>query len=94
MARHVRFGFVFLQIIFAGLCIDLPVDVLHIVAGRVLSVFGKFDGEALKRAIVQTGQKTFDDEFGAKVEPGDLLNYFGAEILLGGRHEKIVVDSV
>jgi len=43
----------------------------------------EFDGEALKAAGVQALQEAFDDEFGARVQPRDLLNDFGTQIGFG-----------
>ena len=49
-------------------------------------MLGEFDGEPLKRRSVQTLQKALDDELRAQIEPGDLLDDFGAQVLFGFFH--------
>src|SRR5262249_53737341 len=65
-------------------------EVLEVVAGAVLAVLGELDREPLERAGMQPAQKPLDDELGAQVEPGDLADHFGAEVLLGAGHDGIL----
>ena len=48
----------------------------NIVSRDVFSVLGELDAEAVKRALVQSGDKALDYEPGFEVELGDLTQYF------------------
>jgi hypothetical protein len=41
-------------------------------------MLAELDGETMKRAGVQAGQKAFNDKLGAQVEPRNLANDFGS----------------
>ncbi len=90
IAGHIGLGLELLQIILVGLGIDVPVEILQIIAGNVFAMFGKFNGESLKRTGMQTGQKTFDDELRLQIESSDLIDDFGTKILFGVGHEAIL----
>jgi hypothetical protein len=49
-------------------------------------VLAELDREAVERAGVQALEKALNDEFGAKVEAGDLADDVGAEVLFGAGH--------
>ena len=83
VAGDVGLGLELLEVILVGLGVDVPVEVLEVVAGDVLAMLGELDGEALERAGVQAGQEALDDELGAQVEPGDLADDLGPQVLLG-----------
>ena len=85
VARQVRLGLEFLRVEAVGLGVDVPVDVRDVVAGRVLAVLGELDREAVERAGVQAGDEALDDELRPQVEPRDLADHLGLQILLGGR---------
>ena len=70
VAGDVRLGLELLDVVLVGLGVDVPVEVLEVVAGDVLAVLGELDREALERAGVQAGQEALDDELGPQVEPG------------------------
>ena len=92
IAGDVRLGLELFEVVFVGLGVDVPVEVFEVVAGDVLAVFGELDAEALKRAGVQAGQKAFDDEAGAQVEPRHLADDVGSQILLGSGHAFIITN--
>ena len=73
-------------------CEKFPVDVLEIVSRTIVPVLAELSAVAVKRAVVQAGQKAFNDELGAEIEPGNSLNDFRAQVLLGGRHGGIVAE--
>ena len=62
VAGDVRLGLELLDVVLVGLGVDQPVDVLGIVAGRVLAMLAELDREAVERAGVQPLQETLDDE--------------------------------
>ena len=93
VAGDVGLGLELLEVILVGLGVDVPVEVLEIVAGDVLAVLGELDGEALKRAGVQAGEEALDDELGPQIEPGDLADDFGPQVFLGGSHAAIIAGS-
>ena len=66
VAGDVGLGLELFEVVFVGLGVDVPVEVLEVVAGDVLAVFGELDAEALERAGVQAGQKALDDEAGPR----------------------------
>ena len=86
VAGDVGFGLEFFDVVLVGLGVDEPVDVVRIVAGRVLAVLAELDGEAVKRAGVQALQKAADDELCAQIEPRDLANDFRLQIFFDGGH--------
>ncbi len=53
---------------------------------RIYAMFAEFHGKAVERAGVQALQEAFDDELRSQIEPGNLPNYFGLQILLDGWH--------
>ena len=71
-----------------GLRPHLPVDVLDLVAGRVLAVAGELDGEAVVRALVLSGDEPFDDQPGPDVQALDALEDLRVEVVgsFGCRH--------
>lgn len=72
IAGDVRLRLEFLDVVAIGLGINVPVEVLQIVAGRVLAMFRELDRKALEGAGMQAGEKPFDDELGPQVEPSNL----------------------
>src|SRR5262249_14224743 len=70
--------------------VDVPVEVLEVVARNVLAVLGELDRKAVERAGMQAGQEPFDDELGAQVEPCHLANDFRPQVFLGSRHDAIL----
>src|SRR6202022_3870530 len=77
------------EIVFVGLGVDVPVEVLQVVAGDIPAVLGELDAEAVERASVQAGQETLDDELGAQVEPGHLVDDFRSEVLFWTSHDSL-----
>jgi hypothetical protein len=69
-----------------GAAVDLPVDVLDVVAGRVLAVLGELDGEAVPRAAVPPGQEPLDELARLQFEVVDP----GEDVRIGQRHKNIV----
>lgn len=53
---------------FVGTAIELPVDVFGRLAGVVEPMFGKLDREAVKRALVETGNKALDNLTGEEIQ--------------------------
>lgn len=45
---------------FVGAAIEFPVDIAGGLASGVLAVFGKFDGEAVKRTSMQAREESLD----------------------------------
>ena len=86
VAGDVGLGLELLDVVLVGLGVDQPVDVLRIVAGRVLAMLAELDRKAVKRAGVQALQEALDDELGAQIEPGNLPDHLGLQILLNGGH--------
>ena len=86
VAGDVGLGLELLDVVFVGLGVDQPVDVLGIVAGSVLAMLAEFDREALKRAGVQALQETLDDELRAQIEPLDLADHLRLQIFFRGGH--------
>ena len=83
MGFEVGFFFVLFDVEAVGFAKYFPVQVAQGVPRHVLTVFGKFDGESVIGALMQAGDKSFDDHAGDQVqarEPGD---DFGFEIFLG-----------
>ena len=88
VAGDVGLGLEFLDVILVGLGVDQPVDVLGVVAGGVLAMLAELDGEAVEGAGVQAVQKPPDDELRAEIQPLDLADDFGLQVVFGGGHRK------
>ena len=67
--REVGLLFVFLDVEPVAAAVDLPVDVLGVVAGHVLAVLGELDREAVVGAGVHARDVALDQEPGLEVEP-------------------------
>jgi hypothetical protein len=52
----------------------------------VFAVLAELDGEAVERAGVEALEEALHDELGAQVEPRDLADDLGLQILLNGGH--------
>src|SRR5262249_17303061 len=65
-----------------GPAVDLPVNVLDIVAGNVLAVLGELDGEAVIRAAMHAGEVTFDQQARLQLEAADLGEREGFQVAL------------
>ena len=48
----------------------------------------------MERAGVQAGEEPLDDELGAQVEPGDLADDFGPQVLFGGHEVMLAIGEV
>ena len=84
----VRFRLEFLYVIFIGLRIDQPVDVLWVIARRVFAMLTKLHGKTLKRARVKSLQKSPNNELSSQVQSFNLVYDFRFEILLGSGHQQ------
>ena len=80
---EVRLLLVLLQVEPLGAAEDLPVDVLDVVAGRVLAVLGELDGEAVPRTAMAAGQVPLHDLPGFELQAVDPRQYGGVG---NGRH--------
>ena len=69
---QVGFFLVLLEVEAAGAAVDLPVEVLEVVAGDVLAVLGELDGEAVIWALVHAGEIALDDEAGLQLQAAHL----------------------
>src|SRR5262245_34912188 len=58
---YVAFVFVLLDVVPVGSGEGAPVEPAEIFTGRVFAVLGKFDIEAVKRAVVHAADRTFDE---------------------------------
>ena len=70
-----------------GLGVDQPVDQLGVVSLDVAAVFAEFDREPVKRAGVQSAQKTPDDELRPQVQPSHVADDFRLQVLFDRGHE-------
>ena len=68
---EVRLLLVLLEVVALGAAVDLPVDVLDVVAGGVLAVLGELDGEPVPRAAVPAGEVALDDLPGLQLQAVD-----------------------
>ena len=75
--------FVLLQVISFGPAEDFPIDVLDVVAGRILAVLGEFDCEAVMRTAMLARQITLDDKPGLQLQAADLGKRDRVEIIEG-----------
>jgi hypothetical protein len=66
VAIEVRFLLELLHVIAIAPRVHLPVDAGEVVARQILPVLGEFHAEALERAAMQSGKKSFDD--GARLQ--------------------------
>jgi hypothetical protein len=71
-----------------GAALDLPVDVLDVVAGNILAMLGELDGEAVVGALVHAREVALDDEPGLDLQAADLGEGEGVEIFLGVVHRE------
>ena len=76
VARDIGLRLKFLDVILVGLGEDLPVNILQVVAVRVLAMFAELDTEPVKRTGVQSVQETLHDELGPQVKSLDLVDDF------------------
>ncbi len=88
VARQVGLGLELLDVEPVRLGEHRPVDLGDVVPGRILPVLGELDREALERAGVQPRDEPLDDELGPEVEPGDLADHLGLQVLLGGAGQR------
>ena len=86
IAGNVRLGFELLDVVLVGFGVDEPVDVLRVVAVRVLAMLAELDREAMKRAGVESLHEPLHDELRAQIEPRDLTDHFRLQIFLDGGH--------
>ena len=94
VAGEVRLGLELFEVILVGLGVDVPVEVLEVVAGGVPAVLGEFHGKAVEGTGVQAGEEALDDELGAQVEPRHLADDFRTQVFFGGGHDAIVTELV
>ena len=97
-ADEVRLLLVLLEVEAAGPAVDLPVDVLDVVAGDVLAVLGELDGEAVVRALVHARQVALDDQPRLQLQAADLGERQRVEVALrvvsiGSRRGMIVQSA-
>ena len=83
----VGFRLVLLDVEAIGLGVDQPVDQLRIVALDVAAVFAEFDREPVKRAGVQTAQKTLDNEPRPQIQPSHTADDLRLQVLFDRWHE-------
>ena len=84
VAGQVGLGLELLDVEPIGLGEHRPVDVGDVIARGIFPMLGKLDREPLERAGVQARDEALDDELGAQVEPRNLADHLGLEVLLGG----------
>ena len=94
VAGDVRFRLELLHVVLVGLGVHQPVDVLGIVARRVLAMLAELDRKTVKRAGVETLEKATHDELRAKVEPLDLPNHLRLQISLDGGHDQDLLSEL
>jgi len=68
IADQVRLVLVLLQVVLVGAAEDLPIQVPQIVTGRILSVFGELDREAVIGTAMQPRHISLDDVPGAQLQ--------------------------
>ena len=64
VGNQIGFFFELFQVPFVGAAPDLPIHVADVVPWRVLTMFGEFDAKTVIRALVQTGNVSFNDQPG------------------------------
>src|SRR5688572_33201522 len=70
-AAEIGFLLEFFEKVPVGAGKDAPVEIAEVVAGRILAIFGKLDGEAGERAAMQTGANSLHDRARAQLEIAD-----------------------
>ena len=74
-----------LDVVAIELAVGLPVEVLELVAGRVLLVLGELDALALVGRLVEPREDALDDGAGAHLDSGEARERLGVE----ERHEGV-----
>src|SRR5262249_11763144 len=64
--------------------------VFEVIAGDVLAMLAELNGKTVKWTGMQAGEKAFNNELGAQVEPSHLMDDFGPQVLLGASHQFLV----
>src|SRR5208282_3295062 len=82
-ANQVRVLVVLLEIKAAGAPINLPVDVLDIVAGNIFAVLGELDGEAVVGTFVHAGEIALHDKASLQLQAMDFGQRQRIKIALG-----------
>ncbi len=93
IAGDVRLGLELLDVVLVGLGIHEPIDIVRIVAGRVLAMLAELNRKAMKRAGVQPVQKPLHDELSAQIKPRNLPDDFRLQVFFDGGHGARVCDS-
>ena len=83
-----------LRIEAAGAAVDLPVDVLDVVAGDVLAVLGELDGEAVVGALVHAREVALDDQPGLQLQAAHLGQRQRDRDIVAGRPWWFRVETV
>src|SRR5437764_4812580 len=83
MRFQIRLFFELLYIMPVGAGKKLPVDIADRIAGKIRTMLGEFDAEAMIGRFMQTGDKSFDDEFRDEFEIAEFGDDLGSEIIGG-----------